>query len=161
MEVPQARLWHRSLLPAPYPGRQKQPREGGREDSQLQDLLTPCAFSRGLFLNGQRIWSHLRISRIGLAGASQASREADFNTAGGGASAAQAGDGEGIRTWSSSFSGAAGLRSGDVSHSGRNPALGNCHREPSANTARVRSLQGTAQTTPFVIRTMPSQASVL
>ena len=66
MEVPQARLWHRSLLPAPYPGRQKQPREGGREDSQLQDLLTPCAFSRGLFLNGQRIWSHLRISRIGL-----------------------------------------------------------------------------------------------
>ena len=63
MEVPQARLWHRSLLPAPYPGRQKQPREGGREDSQLQDLLTPCAFSRGLFLNGQRIWSHLRISR--------------------------------------------------------------------------------------------------
>lgn len=66
MEVPQARLWHRSLLPAPYPGRQKQPWEGGREDSQLQDFLTPCAFSRGLFLNGQRIWSHLRISRIGL-----------------------------------------------------------------------------------------------
>ena len=32
--------------------------------------------------------------------------------------------------------------------------------ETSANTARDRSLQGTAQTTPFVIRTKPSQASV-